>query len=106
MSPEASASRPCGISLKAGEIKPTYPVPCKVANGDIDPVEISLLENVLRENMHPADEFEAFRDLVDKGVPLADIAARFGVTENRGDAAPETRPRQSRRARRRTAANA
>jgi len=52
-----------------------------IANGNIDPSEISLLENVLRQNMHPADEFEAFRDLVDKGVPVADIAARFGVTD-------------------------
>ena len=67
--------------LKARKIKPTYAVPCKVMTGDIDPVEISLLENAVRENMHPADEFEAFRDLIDKGVPLADIAARFGVTK-------------------------
>jgi len=67
--------------LAAGKIKPTHPVPCKVKTGDFDPAEISLLENVLRENMHPADEYEAFRDLVDKGVPLADIAARFGVSK-------------------------
>jgi ParB family chromosome partitioning protein len=65
----------------AGEIKGTHPVPCKLAEGDIDPSEISLLENVLRDDMHPADEFEAFRDLIDKGVPVADIAARFGVSE-------------------------
>ena len=31
--------------------------------------------------MHPADECDAFRDLIDKGTPIADIAARFGVTE-------------------------
>ncbi len=31
--------------------------------------------------MHPADRFEAFRDLVDKGHSTADIAARFGVAE-------------------------
>jgi len=66
---------------EAGEIKNTYPVPCKIANGNLDPSEISLLENVLRDDMHPADEYEAFRDLVDKGIPLADIAARFGVSE-------------------------
>lgn len=66
---------------KDGEIKPAHPVPCMIANGNLDPSEISLLENVLRANMHPADEFEAFRDLVDKGVPVADIAARFGVTD-------------------------
>jgi ParB family transcriptional regulator, chromosome partitioning protein len=64
-----------------GDIKATHPVPCKIATGDLDPIEISLLENVLREDMHPADEFEAFRDLVDKGVPVPDIAARFGVSD-------------------------
>jgi len=31
--------------------------------------------------MHPADEFEAFRALVDSGTCEADVAARFGVTE-------------------------
>ena len=67
--------------LKAGDISPTHPVPCKIANGDIDASEISLVENVMRDDMHPADEFEAFRDLIDKGVPIADIAARFGVSE-------------------------
>jgi ParB family chromosome partitioning protein len=69
------------LLAKAGEIKGTHPVPCKLAERDIDPTEISLLENVLRHDMHPADEFEAFRDLIDKGVPVADIAARFGVSE-------------------------
>lgn len=34
-----------------------------------------------REAMHPADEFEAFRALVDGGMSEADVAARFGVTE-------------------------
>ena len=66
---------------EAGDIKATHLVPCKIEGGDIDPSEISLLENVMRENMHPADQFEAFRDLVDKGTPVPDIAARFGVTD-------------------------
>ena len=30
---------------------------------------------------YPKDLFEAFRDLVDNGMPAADIAARFGKTE-------------------------
>lgn len=63
---------------KKGDIKPTHRVPCKMANEDFDPAEISLVENVMREDMHPADQFEAFRDLVDKGIPAVDIAARFG----------------------------
>jgi ParB family chromosome partitioning protein len=66
---------------KAGDIKPTHPVACNIAGDDIDPSEISLAENVIRDDMHPADQFEAFRDLVDKGIPTADIAARFGKSE-------------------------
>jgi len=63
---------------KKGDIEPNHRVPCKVANNDIDAAELSLVENVMREDMHPADQFEAFRDLVDKGIPAVDIAARFG----------------------------
>jgi len=48
---------------------------------DDDAAELSLAENTLRETMHPADEFEAFRALVDGGMAEADVAARFGVTE-------------------------
>ncbi len=66
---------------KEGDIKPDYRVPCKIAEGEIDAAELSLAENVMRDDMHPADRFEAFRDLVDKGHSTADIAARFGVSE-------------------------
>ena len=46
-----------------------------------DPHEISLDENVTRENMHPADQFEAFKKLADeRGFGAEEIAARFGVT--------------------------
>jgi hypothetical protein len=31
--------------------------------------------------MHPADQFEAFRELIDAGSTPADIAARFGISE-------------------------
>jgi ParB family chromosome partitioning protein len=31
--------------------------------------------------MHPADEFEAFRSLLDNGYSTADVAARFGISE-------------------------
>ena len=69
------------ILAEDGRIEADMPVPCHVIDGDADAAEISLAENVMREEMHPADEFEAFRDLADKGLPAADIAARFGVTE-------------------------
>lgn len=40
----------------------------------------SLIENVQREAMHPADEFEAFAKLVAEGRSVEDVAAVFGVT--------------------------
>lgn len=42
--------------------------------------EISLAENVVREPMHPADQYEAFKALADTGKGPEEIAARFGVT--------------------------
>lgn len=40
----------------------------------------SLTENVQREAMHPADQFEAFAALVAEGRPIEDIAADFSVS--------------------------
>ena len=57
-------------------------MPCQVLDSAADAAEISLAENSVREPMHPADEFEAFRALVDGGMSEADVAARFGVTES------------------------
>lgn len=43
--------------------------------------ETSLAENTVREAMHPADEFEAFAALERAGLSVAQIATRFGCTE-------------------------
>jgi ParB family chromosome partitioning protein len=61
-----------------GDLRSNTPVVCTVLD---DEAEVGLAENVVREAMHPADEFEAFRALIDGGMPVADVAARFGVTE-------------------------
>lgn len=54
-------------------------VPClQVADGTARTA--SLTENVQREAMHPADQFEAFAALVAEGRPVEDIAADFSVT--------------------------
>src|ERR1035437_1747519 len=63
---------------ESGRISADYAIPCHVIADDADATEISLAENAIREQMHPADQFEAFRDLIDKGIPADDIAARFG----------------------------
>ena len=61
-------------------IKRTHPVRVTV-DADNDAHEISLDENVTREAMHPADQFEAFRRLAEEtGWGPEEIGARFGVT--------------------------
>ncbi|MFK4525277.1 ParB family chromosome partitioning protein [Bradyrhizobium japonicum] len=68
------------LRVKRKEIKKTEPVRCVIDTAN-DPHEISLDENVTRENMHPADQFEAFKKLADeRGFGAEEIAARFGVT--------------------------
>ena len=64
---------------EAGEIGKDYGVECKEREAG-DATEISLIENVLREDMHPVDQFEAFRVMADEGKSVSDIAARFGKT--------------------------
>ena len=65
----------------AGTIAADTAIPCHVISGDVNATEISLVENAVREQMHPADEFDAFLALIEGGMRAADIAARFGVTE-------------------------
>ena len=79
-----------------GVLDADHPVPCRViGNGAIDS-ELSLAENVIRVAMHPADQVQAFGTLANDGASVADIAARFGVSERTveqrlrlGNAAPE-----------------
>ncbi|RVH53130.1 ParB/RepB/Spo0J family partition protein [Sinorhizobium meliloti] len=68
------------LLAEAGEIAKDYPVECKEREGEIA-TEISLAENVMREEMHPVDQYEAFDALAKQGKDIADIAARFGTTE-------------------------
>ncbi|MHC2473754.1 ParB family chromosome partitioning protein [Bradyrhizobium elkanii] len=68
------------LRVQRKEIRKNEPIRCIVDTAN-DPHEISLDENVTRERMHPADEFEAFRKLADeRGLGAEEIAARFGVT--------------------------
>ncbi len=66
------------LRAKRKEIRKTEPVRCVIDTVN-DPAEISLDENVSRENLHPADEFERFRELAeDRGWGAEEIGARFG----------------------------
>ena len=46
---------------------------------DEDACEASLAENVVRVNIHPVDEYEAYERLIEQGSNPYDIAKRFGV---------------------------
>ena len=65
----------------ADKIAADLPVSCHLADDDADPTEIGLAENVVRAPMHPADQFEAFRAVIDKGSSVTDVAARFGISD-------------------------
>ena len=60
------------------KIPKDYAVPCRIVDGNGE--ELSLVENTVRQPMHPADQFEAFNRLVRAGLGVEDVAARFGVT--------------------------
>ncbi len=67
------------LLAKKRRIAKDWNVPClRVA--DASARTVSLTENVQREAMHPADQFEAFAALVLEGRPIEDIAADFSVT--------------------------
>ena len=58
------------------------PIDCLlIEDDDALAVELSLAENLMRADMHPADQVEAFARLVREGSTSAEIAARFGMAE-------------------------
>jgi ParB family chromosome partitioning protein len=68
------------LRVKRKQIKKTEAIRCVIDTAN-DAAEISLDENVTRENLHPADEFERFRELSEnRGWGAEEIAARFGVS--------------------------
>jgi ParB family chromosome partitioning protein len=79
----AGARRLAALKLLAKQkrVGKGIPVPCRVLDGaGVDGSEASLAENVVRQDMHPADQFEAFHAVHQGGVGIEDIAARFGVS--------------------------
>lgn len=67
------------LLTKKKRIAADHEVPCLLVP-DASARTVSLAENLLREQMHPADQFEAFAALVKEGRPVEDIAADFGVS--------------------------
>lgn len=68
--------------VKQKALPKTTMLPCLVRDAD-SATELSLSENVLRQAMHPADEFAAFQAMIDDGMTQADIAAHFGISIRR-----------------------
>jgi len=64
---------------KTRRIPRDWEVPCLLV-ADANARTVSLTENMQREAMHSADQFEAFAALVAEGRPIEDIAADFSVT--------------------------
>jgi ParB family chromosome partitioning protein len=68
------------LRAKRKEIKTDEPIRCML-DTEHNATEISLAENAVRTDMHPADQYEAFAKLhTEEGMAAEDIAARFGVT--------------------------
>ncbi len=55
-------------------------VPCRRLT-DEEAIEASTAENTIRVPMHPADQFDAFKAMIDAGKSIPDVAAHFTITE-------------------------
>lgn len=64
---------------KQKDIPGTFEVPVDIRAKE-QALEISLAENAQREDMHPADAVSAYRDIIDTGKEVEDVAASFGVS--------------------------
>ncbi|WP_424196649.1 ParB/RepB/Spo0J family partition protein (plasmid) [Ampullimonas aquatilis] len=62
-----------------GKISNSYKVECKIVSS-LDGIEVSILENSGRLEMHPVEEFRAFARMVQEGKSVEDISAKFGVS--------------------------
>ena len=65
--------------VERGELAADFPISVKIIPAE-QATAASLSENVQREQMHPADEFDAFRSLTEQGWSVDRIADAFGVT--------------------------
>lgn len=78
----AGAGRFAALQLLSaqGAIPADHPVDCRVYESAAEAIEVSASENIHREDMHPADQFEAFQAMLNSGRTIDDVAARFSVS--------------------------
>lgn len=71
------------LLVKQKRMAKNQPTPCVVKRTDTTSMEDdSLAENTHRENLHPLDQFRAFKTLSDQGLGIEEIAARYLVSAN------------------------
>ena len=61
------------------KLRDKVPVMLREQEADADAFEISLAANILRRQLHPVAEFEAFAALIDKGKDKQAVADHFGI---------------------------
>ena len=68
------------VLAQSGRWSASHPVECKLY-AQSQALQVSLAENSGREGMHPADQMEAFKRLIDhENLTVAQVASRFGVS--------------------------
>ncbi len=70
--------RALALLVERKAIKASEPIPCRLAGEES--TSASLSENIHRQAMHPADQFEAWRTMADSGLSVTEIARRHGAT--------------------------
>lgn len=68
------------LLAKAGDIEKNARIPCRVISPDDNANDLSLAENIVRQDLLPWEELEAFKQHIDSGEGPETIAARFGVS--------------------------
>ncbi|MGF6766155.1 ParB-like chromosome segregation protein Spo0J [Paraburkholderia sp. GAS33] len=66
------------LLFESGRITPEFPVPVMIVS-EAEALAASLIENLQREPMHPADAAVAFKLLTDEGRSIDYVAALFGT---------------------------
>jgi ParB family chromosome partitioning protein len=70
-----------GLLIKQKRLAKNAPIPCIVnRKQETSAEEDSLAENLRRADLHPLDQFRAFKTLSDQGLDVEEIAARFFVS--------------------------
>lgn len=73
--------RAIGLLIERGDLPKNHTVDIRVCDNEaIAAEEISLAENIERENMTAADECRGFRASIDRGATEEEIAHRFSIT--------------------------